>query len=175
MGGGGGQPGGNRLAQTGGQPNGQRNPQQGGNPATPGPARTLGGGASNGGPPTGYGQRLSPQESQQLNRELRERIADAEGIRDAVAKQGIATTDLDKALDALRQMADDRYVVNPATAADLRAQTVEGLKTFEFDLRRAMGQTSDERLLLGRSGEVSDSYRQAVEQYYRSLAAGQKQ
>ena len=43
------------------------------------------------------------------------------------------------------------------------------LKTFEFSLRRKLGE-NDTRVLLGRSGDVPAAFKQFVEEYYRSLA-----
>jgi hypothetical protein len=57
--------------------------------------------------------------------------------------------------------------------AMLKSQVVEGLKGFEFDLRRALGMDKD-RVLLGRTGDVPEGYRQYVEEYYRTLAGGKK-
>ena len=58
-------------------------------------------------------------------------------------------------------------------AADLRAQTVEGLKAFEFQLRKLAG-ADNGSVLLGRSGEVPAAYRRKVEEYYRSLGRSGK-
>ena len=46
----------------------------------------------------------------------------------------------------------------------------EELKSFEFALRKKLGASDDERVLLGRSGDVPAAFKQYVEQYYRSLA-----
>ena len=60
-----------------------------------------------------------------------------------------------------------------ALIADLRAQTLENLKAFEFTLRKKLGEPEENRVLLGRSGDVPASFKQYVEEYYRSLAKKQ--
>ncbi|HWV56688.1 MAG TPA: hypothetical protein VNZ57_04385 [Longimicrobiales bacterium] len=59
-------------------------------------------------------------------------------------------------LDALRQL--QRDVIN-------------GLKEFEFALRREIEGTSAERLYLAGSNDVPEEYRQLVEEYYRTLSS----
>jgi hypothetical protein len=43
------------------------------------------------------------------------------------------------------------------------------LKKFEFDPRKKV-ESDDQHLLLSRSDEVPEGFRQAIEKYYRSLA-----
>jgi hypothetical protein len=45
----------------------------------------------------------------------------------------------------------------------------EGLKRFEYGLRRRAGADTD-RVLLSGSGEVPPEFRRLVEEYYRSLS-----
>lgn len=52
--------------------------------------------------------------------------------------------------------------------AMLRTQVVEGLKAYEYALRRANGEESS--VLLERSGEVPPAFKALVEEYYRSLS-----
>ena len=124
--------------------------------------------------PNGNGGRLSPQDAQQFGREMRERLADAEALRRDLARQGVDVSELDRAISQLRSLANEGLVGDADAATRLKSQVVEGLKGFEFDLRRALGGDEKDRVLLGRSGDVPEGYRQAVEEYYRSLAAGKK-
>jgi hypothetical protein len=52
----------------------------------------------------------------------------------------------------------------------LRQEVVEGLKAYEFALRRANGDDAGSRVLLERSGEVPPAFKALVEEYYRSLS-----
>jgi hypothetical protein len=58
----------------------------------------------------------------------------------------------------------------------LRLQTfvTEGLKRFEYDLRRKVGDDADRALVTG-ADEVPQEFRKLVEEYYRSLSKGKQQ
>jgi hypothetical protein len=128
-----------------------------------------GGGAPRGGAPSSNGGRLSPEDAQQFSREAQQRLNDAEALRREMAKQGIPTAELDRAIDGLRQLADAHVLEDTRTAAELRAKTIEGFKDFEFGLRRRLGEGDSTRVLLERSGDVPPAYKQHVEEYYRSI------
>ena len=49
----------------------------------------------------------------------------------------------------------------------------EGLKRFEYDLRRKVGDAADRALVTG-SDEVPPEFRKLVEEYYRSLSKGKQ-
>ena len=117
---------------------------------------------------------MEPAEAQQLSRELRERLSDAQALRRDLTEQGVETRELDRAINGLRSLADERLQLDERAAADLRTQTIEGLKAFEFALRRELGAGSDDRVLLGRPGDVPSAFKQYVEEYYRSLAGSKK-
>jgi len=138
--------------------------QGGGNPNS--------GGAPRGMLPQGAGARLSPDDAQQFSREAEQRLADAEALRRDLAKQGLPTTELDRAINDLRQLANSKFLEDTRASADLRSKTIEGFKDFEFGLRRALGQGDSTRVLLERSGDVPPAYRQHVEEYYRSIGKG---
>jgi hypothetical protein len=106
----------------------------------------------------------------QYGRELRERLSDAQALRRDLQRQNLDTKDLDRAIAGLQALSNDRLLADERTAADLRAQTLEHLKAFEFALRKTLGESEENRVLLGRSGDVPAAYRQYVEEYYRALA-----
>jgi hypothetical protein len=101
---------------------------------------------------------------------MRERLSDAQALRRDLRREGIDTRDLDRAIAGMQSLANDRLLADERTAADLRAQTLENLKSFEFMLRKQLGAPDDNRVLLGRSGDVPAAFKQYVEEYYRSLA-----
>jgi hypothetical protein len=147
-----------------GQGQGRGNGQQMGNGGAP-----NGAGSPRGGSPQLNGGRLSPEDAQQFSREAQQRLNDAEALRRDLAKQGLPTTELDRAIEGLRQLADARVLEDTRTAADLRSKTIEGFKDFEFGLRRRLGEGDSTRVLLERSGDVPPAYKQHVEEYYRSI------
>jgi hypothetical protein len=101
---------------------------------------------------------------------MRERLSDAQALRRDLRREGIDTRDLDRAITGLQSLTNDRFLADERTAEDLRAQTLENLKSFEFMLRKQLGAPDDNRVLLGRSGDVPAAFKQYVEEYYRSLA-----
>jgi hypothetical protein len=70
----------------------------------------------------------------------------------------------------MQALSNDRILADDRSAADLRAQTLENLKAFEFALRKKLGEGDDNRVLLGRAGDVPAAFKQYVEEYYKSLA-----
>lgn len=131
------------------------------------------GGAQRGGQYQRVGQ-LSPDDAQQFSREAAQRLAEAEALRQQLAKQGVPTAELDRAMEDLRQMTDARALEDTRTAAALRAKTIEGFKDFEFNLRKSLGEGDSTRVLLERSGDVPPAYKQNVEEYYRSIGKAKK-
>jgi len=130
------------------------------------------GGMPRGGNFTGNGARLSPDDAAQFSREAQQRLNDAEALRRDLARQGVPTKDLDRAIDDLKQLTSPRYLEDSRASADLRARTIEGFKDFEFGLRRRLGDSDSTSVLLERSGDVPPAYRQNVEEYYRSIGKG---
>ena len=151
--------------QQGTQPGGQGGQAQGRN------GNSMAGGMPRG---EGGGGRLSPDDARQFAREMRERLNDAESLRRDLQKEAVNTGELDKAIQGMRSLANENLVADESAIARLKGQVLEGLKGFEFDLRRALSGADRDRVLLGRTGDVPEGYRQFVEEYYRSLAGGAK-
>jgi hypothetical protein len=59
---------------------------------------------------------------------------------------------------------------DPRSVEALVGETLEGLKMFEYALRRELEGTDPEKLRLSGSDEVPEGWRSLVEEYYRSLA-----
>ena len=121
---------------------------------------------SNGAP---GGGRLNPDDAQQFGREAQQRLNDAEALRQEMARRGMPTTELDRAIENLKQLTDPSALEDTRTSAELRAKTVEGFKDFEYTLRRSLNEGDSTRVLLERSGDVPPAYKQNVEEYYRSI------
>jgi hypothetical protein len=145
-----------------------------------------GGGARNGGSPNnagGYGGdarnwggyygggngRWNPDDIRQWRREFREWANDAEALRRQLQTAGVQPRDLDEVLRQLRQLDTDQVYADPRGLEQLQAAAIDKLKKFEFMLRRNT-EAGNESLSLSGSDQVPEGFRQAIEEYYRSLA-----
>jgi hypothetical protein len=115
---------------------------------------------------------LSSDDAQQFSREARQRLDEAQALREQLSRQGVDVKELDQAIEGLRGMTNSGSLEDPQRAAELRSKTIEGLKNFEFGLRRSLGESEANRVLLERSGDVPPAYKQNVEEYYRSIGRG---
>jgi hypothetical protein len=127
------------------------------------PGQGQRGGGQRGGSTSGVpGQR-------QLAREFQERVADAEELRDALAEEGVQVTDLDDVIAAMREFEGD-FEGTTRGLDELRDDVIDGLKLFEFWLRRVADASNGQRPQLAGSDRVPEGYRELVEEYFRSLA-----
>jgi len=120
----------------------------------------------------GFGDRgpgFSSDDVRQLRGEARRWAAEAQDLRNLMREEGLDASALDEILRQLRQMDDDRVYRDAAELARLQAAVAEGLKRFEFDLRRAVGSEAD-RAAVTSFEEVPSAFRPLVEEYYRSLS-----
>lgn len=138
------------AARGGGMP-GDRTGQQGGRPS---------------GEPRG--------EANQFSREMRLRRQTAEDVRREAAAQGVNTQELDRAIQAMREMENTGAFGDPQGLERLQGALLERLKDFEFALYRAVAGSADGRPAVGARAAVPAEYRQMVEEYYRSLAGGRR-
>jgi len=130
-------------------------------------------GTPTGAPPAAGAGRLDANDARQFGRELRERLAEAEGLRRELREQGRDVSELDRLIAQLRTAtSNETWISDPGDTRQLRAQVIDGFKAFEFSLRRELLGGDGPRLLLGRSGEAPAEYRELVEKYYKALAGG---
>ena len=80
--------------------------------------------------------------------------------------------DLDEALRQFQPFNSEGPYADPGALQKLQSAALDRLKKFEFDLRRKLG-AENETLSLSGSDEVPAGFRQAIEEYYRSLAKKQ--
>lgn len=112
----------------------------------------------------------SSEDIRQFRREFRERIRDAEDLRQELKRQGRSTVDIDNIIERMRAFDSDKVFLNPLGLTELQSAVIDGLKQFEFALRREVEGTGKEKLFLSSSDEVPSGYRKLVEEYYRSLS-----
>ena len=146
--------------QQGGQ--GGQGQQNGQNPS--------GGGGSGGSPRNG----INPSDARQFARELAMRRGSAEDLKRELAKQGIATGELDRAIDEMQRLQGSLASGDPKGIDELQKSVIDGLKTFEFTLYRKLGLGDSKGPMLGATAPVPAEYRAAVEEYYRSLAGARR-
>ncbi len=107
----------------------------------------------------------------QFRGEARQFVNDAQQLRRMIQGQGVDAKALDEVLRNLRALDDDRVYQDAATLERLQSAVSEGMKRFEFNLRRQADVKSTEVFLSG-SDDVPEEYRKLVEQYYKSLSKG---
>ena len=119
----------------------------------------------------GAGGPYSADDIRQFSRELRERRQDAEDLRRDLAQQGYDVADLDRLLARMRQLDNERILNNAEEVQQLQASVIEGLKAYEYALRRQIEGTTKEKLFLGGNDDVPEGFRKLVEDYYKSLSS----
>jgi hypothetical protein len=141
-----------------------------------GSASDGGRGQANGNPDGGGGNgRLDSGSARQFSREFRLRREAAESLRRELSQQGgVELGELDRAIADLKQLESGRRFGDPQGVAELQAAVIEGLKTWEFKLFRALTQSGDNRPALGAPSQAPAEYRALVEEYYRLLGRGKK-
>ncbi len=118
-----------------------------------------------------FGGQFDPGDVRQFRGEARQFASDAQQLRRMVQGQGVDPKALDEVLRNLRALDDDRVYQDAATLERLQGAVAEGMKRFEFTLRRQAEMKGSEVFLSG-ADDVPEEYRKLVEQYYKSLSKG---
>ena len=100
---------------------------------------------------------------------IREWASDAEALRRQLQAGGVNPRELDEIMRDLQKFDNERIYVDPRGLEQLQAAAIDKLKKFEFGLRRK-AESGNESLSLSGSDQVPEGFRQAIEEYYRSLA-----
>jgi hypothetical protein len=116
----------------------------------------------------GYGY-YNPDDIRQFRRDFREWAADAQALRRQLQAAGVNPRELDDIIRDLERFDTDRVYADPRGLELLQASAIDKLKKFEFSLRRKADGGNDSLSLSG-SDQVPEGFRQAIEEYYRSLA-----
>jgi len=106
----------------------------------------------------------------QLRRELRERLGQLGELRDQLRGQGLDTGPVEGILDRLGRLDNRGTIGTPRGLDELEQVIVQGLKEYEFTLRRQLlgGDTPPGALTAGE--DVPPEYRAMVDEYYRRLS-----
>ncbi len=116
------------------------------------------------------GEAMDSEAARQLSREAGERAGEAEALRSEVEEMGGPTGALDGLIGRFRELEAERRNLNPREAAVIHRELVEGLLEFEFELRRHFAGGVEGAPMAANPGEVPESYRELVEEYFRNLA-----
>jgi hypothetical protein len=138
------------------------------------------GGASGQGEASGAGATGQPAGPRQLQRELRERVREADALGRDLGDgppggtrgpgERASGPSASGALRDVRRLDDARLVADPKALAELLASVSQGLKSAEFALRRDVQGPDREKLFLSGSQDLPPGWQAMVEEYYRSLA-----
>jgi hypothetical protein len=113
---------------------------------------------------------FSQEDVRQWRAEARQRLQEAQQLREELRRQGFDTSDLDGVIRDLRALGEERAYGTPRDLDRLQSSVVDGVKQFEYRLRRELLGQQPEQVLLSGSQEVPETYRKMVEEYYRSLS-----
>jgi tetrahydromethanopterin S-methyltransferase subunit G len=86
-------------------------------------------------------------------------------------EQNVDPKEFDEIMKRLKELDSERVYQNVDELARLQTFVAEGLKRFEYALRRKVGDDTDRALVNG-SEEVPAEFKALVEEYYRSLSKG---
>ena len=112
---------------------------------------------------------------QQIGREWKERIRDAEKITELLKQiDPRRARDIAKLAQEMRRIDAARVFNDPEEIRLLRAQIIDGLKQLELDLYRELAKSKPDTLRLAFEEEIPPEYRSRVEEYYRKLAGDQE-
>jgi hypothetical protein len=117
--------------------------------------------------------RLSNDEVRQFRGEARQWANEAEQLRGILRGQRLPVADLEDILRKLRELQDDRVYQDVEELQRLQAAVAQGLKRFEYALRRKVEGNSNQAFVAG-SEDVPEEFRKLVEQYYKSLSKEKK-
>ena len=116
-----------------------------------------------------YDGRLSDEDIRQFRGEIGQLSRDARDLRAQLKGIDIDPRELEEVIRALRQLEDPRVYKDIAELARLQTTVAEGLKRFEFGLRRKV-EGDQNAVVLNGADESPDKYKKLNEQYFRSLA-----
>ena len=105
--------------------------------------------------------------------EARRWAQEGQALRNLLREQDLDPRELDEIMRRLRELDSERVYQDVEELARLQTFVAEGLKRFEYALRRKVGEEADRALVSGNE-EVPAEFKALVEEYYRSLSRGQR-
>jgi hypothetical protein len=134
------------------------------------------GGAWGGGP---WGDRrpgdyYTSDDVRQFRGEARRWLGEAQALRNMLREQGVDPKELDEIMRRMRELDSERVYRDVEELARLQTFVAEGIKRFEYNLRRQAGADADRAIVAG-AEDVPPEFRALVEEYYRSLSKARPQ
>jgi hypothetical protein len=163
-----------REAQPGGTAGAQGTPD----PRASQPARLAGQGmraqrGASSRPPAGAGS-YQDEDFRQLNREGRQRLADAEELRRYLDRTSTQMQNLNDVIEKLRALDASSAYADPNEVARLRG-AIDLLRRIETDLSTDLARlTQKDKFLYADDSDAPAAYRRLVEEYYKALARVRK-
>ena len=114
---------------------------------------------------------LRPDDVRQFRGEARRWAQEGQALRNMLREQNVDPKEFDEIMKRLRELDSDRVYQDVEELARLQTFVSEGMKRFEYALRRKVGDETDRALVNG-SEEVPAEFKALVEEYYRSLSKG---
>ena len=107
----------------------------------------------------------------QFRGEARRWLGEAQALRNMLREQGVDPKELDEIMRRMRELDSERVYKDVDELARLQTFVAEGIKRFEYNLRRQVGAEANRAIVAG-AEEVPPEFRKLVEEYYRSLSKG---
>ena len=109
-------------------------------------------------------------DSRQLESEFRERLAEAQEIRQQLGRNSDIARDLDQVIEQLRRINPDAFS-NPAQLDMLKKDIIDPLRQLELALaRKLQAKLGNNGSGAFSDGDAPDRYRKMIEDYYRRLS-----
>jgi hypothetical protein len=112
---------------------------------------------------------MSDDEIRQARRQAQEWEQDAQALRKALTDAGQPTREFDDIMRAIQNLEAPKAYDDGSNLAALQQAALDKIKKFEFSLRKQVD-GGDQPLSLSGSDEVPAAYRDAISEYYKSLA-----
>ncbi len=109
----------------------------------------------------------------QLGREWRERLQDAQQLRELLKDQSQLGTAAAGLIRRMKRIDAKRLFSDPEEVARLKSQIIDGFRQLELEINRSLQEDARNVLRLVNRDEVPAEYRQRVEEYYRALSSGE--
>jgi hypothetical protein len=117
---------------------------------------------------------LTSDQIRQLRSEVRQRLGEAQQLRGELSREGVDVEGLDRVIEGMRTLEGERVYLDPIGLERLQASVIDGIKEFEFSLRRQVLGDQQDKLFLSGTDEVPEGFRKLVEEYYRALSRGER-
>jgi hypothetical protein len=115
------------------------------------------------------GDYFTAEDIRQFRGEARRWLGEAQALRNMLREQGVDPKELDEIMRRMRELDSDRAYKDVNELERLQSFVAEGVKRFEYNLRRQAGVDADRAIVAG-SEDVPPEFKSLVEEYYRSLS-----